>query len=84
MRDVRPGLPGVRHLLKDGKPQWQAQCYQCMRCINACPTQAIQYGKSTEGRRRYTIEAHIPRRSDAEPYRGRTGTSPEKELIRRG
>lgn len=46
--------------LKDGKPQWQAQCYQCMRCINACPTQAIQYGKSTEGRRRYTIEAHIP------------------------
>ena len=26
----------------------------------------------------------FPRRSDAEPYRGRAGTSPVKELIRRG
>lgn len=46
--------------LKDGKPVWAAQCYQCMGCINACPQQAIQYGKATAGRRRYTIRAYLP------------------------
>lgn len=46
--------------LKDGKPTWAAQCYQCMRCINQCPQQAIQYGKSTAGRRRYNIRAYLP------------------------
>ena len=47
--------------LKDGKPAWAAQCYQCMRCINECPRQAIQYGKATVGRRRYTIRAYLPK-----------------------
>ncbi len=46
--------------LRDGKPTWAAQCYQCMRCINQCPQQAIQYGKSTAGRRRYAIRAYLP------------------------
>lgn len=46
--------------LQDGKPVWAAQCYQCLRCINECPRQAIQYGKSTAGRRRYTIRAYLP------------------------
>lgn len=46
--------------LRDGRPQWAAQCFQCLRCINQCPTQAIQYGKSTAGRRRYTIRAYLP------------------------
>ena len=46
--------------LKDGKPAWAAQCYQCMRCINECPRQAIQYGKHTAGRRRYTIRGYLP------------------------
>lgn len=46
--------------LRDGRPQWAAQCFQCLRCINECPTQAIQYGKSTAGRRRYTIRAYLP------------------------
>ena len=46
--------------LQDGKPTWAAQCYQCMRCINECPRQAIQYGKATAGRRRYTIRAYLP------------------------
>ena len=45
--------------LKDGKPAWAAQCYQCMGCINACPQQAIQYGKATAGRRRYTIQTYL-------------------------
>lgn len=45
--------------LRDGKPVWAAQCYQCLRCINECPQQAIQYGKSTAGRRRYTIRGYL-------------------------
>ena len=47
--------------LKDGRPVWAAQCFQCLRCINECPRQAIQYGRSTAGRRRYTIGAYLPR-----------------------
>lgn len=46
--------------LKDGKPVWKTQCFQCVRCINECPKQAIQYGKSTAGRRRYTIQKYLP------------------------
>lgn len=46
--------------LQNGKPVWKAQCYQCMRCINTCPQQAIQYGKGTSGRRRYTIGNYLP------------------------
>ena len=51
--------------MKDGKPVWKAQCYQCLRCINACPRQAIQYGKGTEGRRRYTIWPYRPQEEKA-------------------
>lgn len=47
--------------LRDGKPVWAAQCHQCMRCINACRRQAIQYGKATVGRRRYTIQNYLPK-----------------------
>ena len=47
--------------LRDGKPVWAARCFQCLRCINQCPRQAIQYGKATAGRRRYTIRAYLPR-----------------------
>lgn len=46
--------------LQEGKPHWNTQCYQCMRCINACPQEAIQYGKGTMGRRRYTIWKYLP------------------------
>lgn len=40
-------------LLK-GKPQWNGECCQCLACINYCPTKAIQYGKSTVKKGRYT------------------------------
>lgn len=40
--------------LKDGKPLWKHQCEQCLACIQWCPKQAIQYGKKTEKRKRYT------------------------------
>lgn len=46
--------------LRNGKPIWAAQCFQCLRCINECPQQAIQYGKSTAERRRYTIREYLP------------------------
>ena len=46
--------------LQNGKPVWAAQCFHCLRCINECPQQAIQYGKSTAGRRRYTIRGYLP------------------------
>lgn len=46
--------------LRDGKPVWTARCFQCLRCINECPQQAIQYGKATAGRRRYSIRAYLP------------------------
>ena len=42
----------IRH--PNGKPAWSKQCYQCLRCINECLRRAIQYGKSTETRSRYT------------------------------
>jgi ferredoxin len=40
--------------LKDGKPVWNHQCEQCLACIQWCPKQSIQYGKKTQGRKRYT------------------------------
>lgn len=45
--------------LVDGKPIWNEKCYQCLRCINYCPQIAIQYGKATEKRGRYTIEKYL-------------------------
>ena len=47
--------------IRDGKPVWAERCFQCLRCINECPRQAIQYGKVTAGRRRYTIRPYLPR-----------------------
>lgn len=47
--------------LREGKPVWKERCFQCMGCINACPHEAIQYGKSTTVRRRYTIRPYLPR-----------------------
>lgn len=41
--------------LEAGKPVWGTACYQCLRCLHECPQQAIQYGKETETKGRYTI-----------------------------
>ena len=46
-------------ILVDDKPQWSKKCYQCLRCINECPQKAIQYGKSTVTRGRYTIQKYL-------------------------
>jgi ferredoxin len=39
--------------IENGKPVWLGQCEQCMACIQFCPVEAIQYGKKTEGKKRY-------------------------------
>ncbi len=38
----------------DGKPQWGRRCTQCLACIHYCPTRAVQYGKTTRKKGRYT------------------------------
>ena len=42
--------------LKDGKPVWGKECTHCMACICYCPTEAIEYGKKSEGKPRYYFE----------------------------
>ena len=39
--------------MKDGKPHWLGNCTHCMACISYCPKEAIEYGKKSEGKRRY-------------------------------
>ena len=39
--------------LVDGKPVWGDACTHCVACICRCPQEAIEYGKSSVGRRRY-------------------------------
>lgn len=39
--------------IKDGKPLWKGNCTHCMACISYCPVSAIEYGKKSEGKRRY-------------------------------
>lgn len=50
--------PAATISLRDGRPVWGKACYQCLRCLNECPRQAIQYGNSTQGKARYTLQKH--------------------------
>lgn len=40
----------------NGKPHWKQNCTHCMACISYCPTEAIEYGKKSYGKPRYTAE----------------------------
>ena len=40
----------------DGRPRWLGNCTHCMACICYCPEEAIEYGKGSRGRFRYTFE----------------------------
>ena len=40
-------------VLTEGRPEWLHHCEQCLACLHWCPEEAIQYGKSTVGRKRY-------------------------------
>ena len=37
----------------DKKPVWTDKCAHCMACLGNCPTEAIEYGKITQGQYRY-------------------------------
>jgi ferredoxin len=39
--------------IAEGRPAWLHRCVQCFACLQWCPTQAIEYGNSTKGRKRY-------------------------------
>jgi len=39
--------------IKDGKPVWLNRCQHCMACLQWCPVEAIQYKKTTLGKKRY-------------------------------
>lgn len=39
--------------LIESKPKWLKHCQHCMACLQWCPVEAIQYNKSTVGRKRY-------------------------------
>jgi len=41
-------------LSKDARPLWKAGCEHCMRCVNFCPEGAIEFGRFTKGKKRYT------------------------------
>jgi len=45
----------------EGWPQWGGNCTQCMACINGCPTEAIEYGSRSKGKRRYLCTREIKR-----------------------
>lgn len=49
---------GTIHL-SEGKPEWNKKCYQCLKCINSCPENAIQYSSRTVGRKRYLIDFYL-------------------------
>ena len=53
--------PACTITMENNRPVWGEQCYQCLKCINCCPAAAIQYGKATESRGRYTIEKYLGR-----------------------
>ncbi len=39
--------------IAEGKPKWKGNCTHCMACICCCPTEAVEYGRNTVGKRRY-------------------------------
>lgn len=44
--------------IKGGKPEWGNACTHCMACICGCPTEAIEYGKRSQGKPRYQCEEY--------------------------
>jgi len=44
--------------LNEGKVLWGDSCTHCMACICYCPTEAIEYGKASIGKRRYKCKEY--------------------------
>jgi MinD superfamily P-loop ATPase len=45
--------PAENIALQAAKPVWQHWCEQCLACLQGCPREAIQYGRTTPHYRRY-------------------------------
>lgn len=56
--------------VRDGHAQFEDHCVLCLRCLHACPQEAIQIGKLTAGKFRWRGP-----RGDFEPLRLRPGSS---------
>lgn len=56
----------LNNIKVDEKPQWGQRCSQCLACVHYCPMKAIQYGKETEKKGRYTN----PKIAISEMFRG--------------
>lgn len=41
-------------LNNEARPLWKVGCEHCMRCVNFCPEAAIEFGRFTKGKKRYT------------------------------
>lgn len=39
--------------MQNKKPEWQHHCEHCLACLQWCSEEAIQFGKTTKGRKRY-------------------------------
>lgn len=39
-----------------GHPEWKGNCTHCMSCINICVNECIEYGRSTQKKRRYYLK----------------------------
>lgn len=40
--------------LEEDRPIWGRNCTHCMACIAYCPTEAVEYGKKSAGKHRYS------------------------------
>lgn len=45
--------PNGNITLENGAPKFGEKCELCLACLNVCPVDAIDYGKSTHGKKRY-------------------------------
>lgn len=45
--------PNGNITLENGAPKFGGKCDLCLGCLNVCPADAIDYGKSTRGKKRY-------------------------------
>lgn len=46
--------------MENSKPKWGKNCIHCTACINHCPKKAIEYGKKTISKNRYTAKKFRP------------------------